>query len=131
MPEWTRETAQTSGTRPQEQLHNLLESVGYYVEEERQFGPYLVDCYVSELHAGFEADGEMFHRTKGQRARDAERDHWLLTEAGVPIFRVRAASLDPFGDDIWRLTEDVIKFCDNWFGDVVSRREFGQDNGHE
>ncbi len=131
MPEWTRETAQTSGTRPQEWLRDLLEGVGYYVEDERQFGPYLIDCYVSELHAGFEADGELFHRTKGQRARDAERDHWLLTEAGVPVFRASAASLDPSGDGVQRLTEDVIKFCDNWFDNVASRREHGQENGHE
>lgn len=77
----------TTETLPHRQLHGLLVELGFIVEDERRFGRYSVDCYVAELHLAFEADGEDFHRGRA-RARDNDRDMWLMERAGLPVLRL-------------------------------------------
>ena len=70
------------------QLREILGSLGFYVEDEAQFGPYSIDCYISELNMGFEFDGKHHEKPK-QRTHDRERDIYLMSNYGIPIFRVK------------------------------------------
>ena len=75
-------------------LHRFLVDVaGFIVEDEYPAGPYSIDCYAEEVHAGFEYDGKDFHDTTKRRRRDSERDEWILEELGIPIMRVKDADL--------------------------------------
>jgi very-short-patch-repair endonuclease len=49
--------------------------MGHTVRIESPFPPYFVDCYIKELHLGFEADGKPFHNPRKDRERDNELLH--------------------------------------------------------
>ncbi len=111
-------TTLTAGHR---QLHRLLaDHFGLEVEDEWPAGRFWIDCYSSEIHMGFEFDGEDFHASVGQRRRDAERDAEILEEHGVPIFRVTAEDLKV------RSRADLIQrietFMDQYGDDIRDRR---------
>lgn len=72
-----------TGTEGHLALTRLLEDLGYVVEEEREFSPYSVDCYVERLHVAFEFDGP--HHSK---RRDEKRDDRLMAWYALPVIRV-------------------------------------------
>lgn len=98
----------TSGTVPHVRLHDLLLWQGFDVEDEVQAGPYRLDCYVRELHLGFEADGP--HHGGLTRNRDAARDGWIWENLGIPVLRVAADELrlrdGPAVDSVRRFIEE-------------------------
>jgi very-short-patch-repair endonuclease len=75
-------------TKPHLMLVNLLEELGYKVMKEAIFGQFFIDCYVPELHLGFEADGP-FHI----KEKDNKRDAILLKKYFLPIGRFSAEIL--------------------------------------
>ena len=88
-----REPQPTTGTVPHRQLHDLLVDLGFDVEDEKSCSPYSLDCYVSELHLGFEADGDLYHSGQRKRRRDADRDRVILDDYGIPVLRLRDKEL--------------------------------------
>ncbi len=64
-------------------LIETLDEFGLVVEDEREFPPYTVDCYVESLHLAFEYDGP--HHSV---ARDKKRDKYLFARYGLPVIRV-------------------------------------------
>lgn len=74
---------------PHRQLHDLLGELGFDVEDELSVPPYSLDCYVRELHLGFEADGALYHSGPRKKQRDAQRDRDILNQYGIPILRLR------------------------------------------
>ena len=126
MPEsWGREPQATTMTAPHRQLIAVLEEVGFAVEVEVEVGPYSLDCYVREVHLGFEADGPL-HRGGRQRRHDAGRDAWILEHAGIPIMRVFDRALATI-EGRERLRDSIIDFVDDFIGDLNERRERGWD----
>lgn len=120
MPEWTRDPVPTSGSRIHLRLHDALAGLGYYVEDEVAVGRYSLDCYVRELHLGFEADGKIYHSTKRQLAQNAKRDAWIFEHAGVPVLRVAEATLKT--SDSPALLTALQEFIDEHAGTVDERR---------
>ena len=92
MPEWNRPAGRTSDTAIQRALHAILVDLGFDVEDEVAVGTYSLDCYVRELHVGFEADGPL-HLGRAQRRHDEDRDTWIHVHAGIPVMRVSGPSL--------------------------------------
>ena len=68
------------------------------MEDELQVGRYRLDCYVRELHLGYEADGRRYHRGAVKLRRDAERDAWIRENAGIAVLRVPERLLKPSAD---------------------------------
>lgn len=94
MPQFDSSPRDTTGTKGHKRLHRFLVSVmGFIVEDEYPAGPYSIDCYVPEVHAGFEYDGKDFHGSTKQKARDQERDSWIMGELGIPIMRFSDSDL--------------------------------------
>lgn len=114
MTDWGR-LATTSGTRPQRRLHDLLWALGFDVEDEVSVGGrFSLDCYVRELHLGFEADGPYHRRMRSDRARDVTRDAWIMAHAGVPVLRLTDEELSrPDGDLLPRLRAFLDEHRDN------------------
>lgn len=89
MPQLDSSPRATTGSKGHRALHRfLVEVMGFIVEDEYPAGPYSIDCYVEEVHAGFEYDGKDFHSPTKRRRRDEDRDRWILEELGIPIMRV-------------------------------------------
>lgn len=65
-------------------LIKLLNEIGFMVETEVRVGRYSLDCYVEDLHVGFEADTKKTH----MKGRDRKRDHWIMENYKIPILRV-------------------------------------------
>lgn len=106
-------------------LHETLWGLGFDVEDELKVGPYFIDCYVRELHLGFEADGQAYHKGKDAQ-RDAERDAWILANAGIPIKRVPDYDLKREHDpETVRMLEE---FMDEHGFDVEERRAIAARN---
>lgn len=87
----------TTGTEIHKALTAALEAMGFAVEEEREFSPYSVDCYIEQLHCAFEADGPQHSET-----RDKKRDMYLLGVYGLPVVRVK-------GDILRKSPEYIMK----------------------
>lgn len=120
MPEWTREPTPTTGTLPHRQLREALDSLGFYVEDEVAVGIYRVDCYVSELHLAFEADGP--HHSE---RRDVARDARILTEWALPTCRLRSLVLGDSG-----ASQALLRaFVDKWRDSTARRTAFAHDKG--
>ena len=88
-----REPQPTTGTLPHRQLHDLLVDMGFDVEDELSVPPFSLDCYLREIHLGFEADGELYHSGQSKRRRDAERDRVIFDHFGIKVLRVREREL--------------------------------------
>ena len=58
------------------------------MEDEKSVPPYSLDCYVAELHLGFEADGGIYHSGPRKRAKDRERDWDILNQYGIHVLRL-------------------------------------------
>lgn len=71
-------------TKIHQALINILSSMGHTVRIESPFGPYFIDCYIKELHLGFEADGKPFH----SKMKDRKRDSDLLDNYGLRILHI-------------------------------------------
>lgn len=87
MPTWNRPTPPTQFTLGHQRLHRILVGLGFTVEDEVHVGKYVLDCFVRELHLGFEFDGPT-HRGIAAERRDRKRDVWLDKEAGIPLLHV-------------------------------------------
>ena len=72
---------------PQTLLMNRLLALGLVVETEKQFGRYVVDCYLPEVHIAVEADGDYWHRRPGAPERDRRRDEYLERVFGLGVIR--------------------------------------------
>lgn len=66
--------------------------MGFDVEDEYVVGIFALDCYVAELHLGFEADGSMWH-SGTQRRRDVTRDREIEATYGIPVLRMKDFTL--------------------------------------
>lgn len=126
MPEWDRpQTARTTLTEPHRRLKALIERAGFWVQDELSVGKYSVDCYVHELHLGFEADGGT-HRGRSSSRKDAARDLWILENAGIPLLRVTDVEL---GTEASREAAyaKVLAFIDEHAETVEARRQVAID----
>ncbi len=103
-----RESQPTTGTLPHRQLHDLLGELGFDVEDELSVPPYSLDCYVRELHLGFEADGALYHSGQRTRQRDAGRDRDILVQYGIEVLRL-GESLLASGQDVLPIIEEFIE----------------------
>jgi len=70
-------------TKCHARLSQILSDMGFTVYIESHFDPYYIDCYLRELHLGFEADGDIWH----SKIKDRKRDTYLLEEYDLPILR--------------------------------------------
>ena len=84
-----------TGTKCHLRLHKILEEMGFQVLDEALFGRYSLDCYVPEIHIGFEADGKHWHSKK----HDSERDEWLFEKFSLPICRLKDSILIPISKE--------------------------------
>lgn len=118
-----RITALTAGHR---KLHSILvERLGLEVMDEFPVGRYVIDCYVPEVHLGFEHDGKDFHTSPKRRERDRGRDAWILEEAGIPIYRVPASRLANKAE-MDRLVEDLMAWIEGEAVLIEERRAKGR-----
>jgi len=84
-----------TGTKCHLRLHKILEEMGFQVLDEALFGRYSLDCYVPEIHIGFEADGKHWHSKK----HDSERDAWLFEQFNLPVCRLKDSVLIPISKE--------------------------------
>jgi len=116
-------TQPTSLTKPHRELHSIISDIGFGVEDEKQIGKYTLDCYVEEVHLGFEYDGPM-HDSPKQKLHDKNRDLWFLEIAGVPILRINEVQLkdkeqllliiESFVEEhMWTISDRMDKFNGN------------------
>ena len=120
MPQFDSEPRATTGTRGHAALHRfLVDRMGFIVEDEHRVGVFSIDCYVPEVHAGFEYDGKDFHASTKNRVRDVARDNWILGTAGIPIMRVIDADLKQPGT----LFERISGWLEVFEDDLVARRD--------
>ena len=79
-----------------------------------------MDCYVRELHMGFECDGKRYHAGVAKGKKDRSRDDWIWDNAQIPIVRIQADAIQ------WRLWEDlktrITAEIDRHAGDIEKRR---------
>ncbi|KKK94180.1 hypothetical protein LCGC14_2685450 [marine sediment metagenome] len=121
-----RSPTPTSDTVPQRQLEALLNELGFDVETETLAGTFFLDCYVRELHMGFEADGPT-HDVPKQRQHDAYRDHVIWETHRVPILRVKSLELEDWDKGLATgLLDRVLGFIDSR-DDAEARRAEGND----
>lgn len=116
MPEWTRSSTPTTLTVIHKNLHATLWGLGFDVEDEYHVGPYSLDCYLEELHLGFEADGQKYHKA----AKDAVRDAWILENSGIPILRIKDYDLKRSNDP--ETVKMIEAFIDEYGVDVKERK---------
>jgi very-short-patch-repair endonuclease len=124
MPEWDREPPQTALTRPHRKLMDLLRGMGLEVRAEVRVGRYVLDVLVDELWVGLEADGQAAHAGPRKRKRDAERDVWILVNAGIPILRVSECELKMANRPA--LNMRIHEFVDSHSEDTEERRARGR-----
>jgi hypothetical protein len=122
MPFWDREKPESKLTRPHRRLHSILVQMGFDVMDEveipRSEGrTYRLDCYISELHMGFECDGRRAHAGIRKQIRDRDRDCWIFENAGIPVMRIPADALRR--ED---LTEQIMDFIKKFSSDIDERR---------
>ena len=104
-------------TRPHVALIQVLRYVGFDVEVEASFYPKSVDCYVSDYHVAFEADGPQHSREK-----DMDRDAYLMGTYALPVFHI------PWEHLLKSNTADVLKAVirpildTSWLNTRVERR---------
>lgn len=123
MSDWGKAPQSTVLTDGHRRLHNLLVGMGLQVEDERSCGRYVIDCYVPEVHLGFEFDGSNYHSSVLQRRRDEERDRAILAEAGLPLLRVTEREMRRAGGRE-AVMERVRAFIEEHGDDVEERREW-------
>lgn len=104
-------------TEPHKKLHNIISDMGFAVADEVEVGDYILDCYVREVHLGFEYDGPLHDRPK-QKKHDKNRDEWLNNEAGIPVFRVNEVQLK----DKEQLQLDIVDFIETHMWTIEERR---------
>ncbi len=120
MPEWTNREQDTTRTIPHQLLRDALDRAGFYVQDELEVGQYAIDCYVREMHLGFEADGPQHSST-----RDATRDTKIWDWSRIPILRLSSAGLGDSGaTDL-----AVAMFVAEHSRDVEERRDWGKKIG--
>lgn len=83
-----------TNTKPHLRLAEILASLGFRVLKEVNFGTFFIDCYTSEFHLGFEADGP--YHSKG---KDKKRDKFLLESFKLPILRLKNDVLMAKGEE--------------------------------
>ena len=76
-------------TKCHQRLHDILSEMGFTVVDNADFEPYKIDCYVSEINLGFEADGKRYH----WKNRDAKRDQFILDNYRIKILRITDTDL--------------------------------------
>ena len=91
-------------SKPQGLLRNIMEKLGFIVQEEKEVFPYLIDCFVPELRLGFELDGP-YHIGK---SRDLNRDEFILDNYGIKILRVKQKELK----DVKKVEKKIIEFIE-------------------
>ena len=102
-------------SRGQRKLSRFLEQLGFYVDQEVAVGEYSIDCYIEELHCGFELDSKYTHIS---RKRDKARDKWIYENYSIPICRIDESELK----DTDALTKKVLDFIEKWSQNVKERR---------
>lgn len=125
---WNKNPLPTENTALHQRLHDIIEQVGFEVEDEVPVPGrgYRIDCYVREAHIALEADGPQ-HK-QWQRKKDAERDEWLLTQLGLPTMRVVAAEMT--NKEAREVLKDRIRSFADWhMKDYERRRQLGRPYG--
>ena len=126
MPDWTREPTPTTQTGIHRRLHDMLWLLGYDVEDEVAVGRFSLDCYVREIHLGFEADGYAFHHSKKKPERDAARHAWIMQHAGIPILRVPEKRLSTAHDP--QLMQEIHDFVRAHYASIDQRRSYAEQD---
>lgn len=73
-----------SMTATEIKLKNEVERIGYIVDMSAQFGKYVVDLYIAEIHVAVEYDGPSHTFKKRDKARDA----YLMENFFLPTQRI-------------------------------------------
>ncbi len=115
--EFGKEPTPTRGTSLERTLHAALAHMGFYVEDSVQVDAYELDCYVRELHLGFEADGPT--HSGHRQVKDAQRDARILEAFGIEILRVPGRLL---GGSEQGLTEMLDSFINKHADTAAARR---------
>ena len=113
----------TTRTKPHLQLLDLLEKLGYEVEEEKSFPPYSVDAYLPGLHVAFEADGPTH-----QQKSDAKRDLRLMGKYALPVYRLSSIVLDKQPEELLKTLVSLI-LAKQWKDSTMERRTLARDQG--
>ncbi len=71
-------------------LINLLEGVGFAIDEQVQFGRYIVDAYDPENGLAWEADGSFWHQDK---EKEDMRDEYLLGHGVAAVIHLSEQDL--------------------------------------
>ena len=93
-------------TQCHKRLHKILKGMGFQVVDNYEADQYRIDCFVTELNKGFEADGKGYH----WKNRDAKRDEYILNKFGIPIMRIPEALLNGRSDE--RVRELIREFVE-------------------
>lgn len=71
-------------TKGQLELEKIINSLGFEIILEKEFGNYRIDLFLPELNKGIEFDG-IGHLKK----RDKKRDEFIKDNFGVEILRIK------------------------------------------
>lgn len=118
---WAKEPQATALTGPHRLLRALLRTMGFNTLDEYPVGKYRLDCYVQDLHMGFECDGKRIHAGTRKQQKDHNRDEWIFENAGIPILRIQSDALQ---FTLWdKLTPQILEFMEEYGDDIEERRE--------
>lgn len=99
-------------TKCHKNLHAILKEMGFQVVDEYTVLDYSIDCYVSEVNLGFEADGKLYH----WKTRDTIRDAKILEASGIKILRLPESELNAVKQHCElrrRIVEFMVENCVN------------------
>lgn len=83
---------------PQQAARHALDELGVEYNIERRVGRYYVDFLIPDIDLALEIDGEYWHGTDRQQAKDPKRDRFLES-VGLSVLHVPAPAVmaDPLG----------------------------------
>ncbi len=110
----------TTRTRIHKRLTAALEAMGFDVEEEVSFPPYIVDCYIRNLHVALEADGPTHVAEK-----DAKRDTVLLATYALPVIHLSQAALTGKENHVFKMIARAA-LQGSWITSVANRTTFAK-----
>lgn len=110
-----REKPETELTAPHRKLISIIQGMGFQVTAEYPVGPYKLDCYLPEFHAGIEADGPGHSKSRDQR-----RSNVILDNYAIPLLHLATVVVELNENYVRQAIQEFVR---DFTDDVPERKE--------